>query len=60
MKTNNGSAEIWDDMHQTQRMMLLNKIYLPDGPVDLVACSGCPWDELPDQVQNDLSWTNWA
>jgi hypothetical protein len=51
---------MWDAMHETERLALLNKIYLPDGPIDLADCSRTVYDELPGQVRNDLKWLDWS
>lgn len=56
MKT---ASELWDELHQTDRLRLLNGIYLAGGAVDIIGCSHAPYDELPDQVQNDLTTLTW-
>lgn len=53
------TAEHWDTLHQTERLAILTRVYLPDSAVDVVECSLAPFDELPDQVQNDLSYLTW-
>jgi hypothetical protein len=53
------ASELWDAKHQTERLALLNKIYLPGAAVDMVGCSHTPFDELPDQVRADLTALSW-
>jgi hypothetical protein len=53
------ASDLWDAKHQTERLALLNKIYLPTGPIDLAECSRTEFDELPDQVRADLTALNW-
>lgn len=52
-------AQLWDELHQTDRLRIMNGFYLATGPIDVVACSHSPFDELPDQVQNDLTSLTW-
>ena len=53
------TAEAWDAKHQTERLALLNKIYIAGGAVNLAECSHTVFDELPDQVQADLTALSW-
>jgi len=58
------AATLWDAKHQTQRMELLNRIYLPENfghmmGMGMAECSRATFDELPEQVQHDLENLSW-
>lgn len=58
------AASLWDAKHETERMELLVRIYLPENfgetmGMGMSKCSRVPFDELPDQVQRDLENLSW-
>jgi len=53
------TAESWDALHQTERLAILNNIYLPTAGYDTAEFSRLPYDELPDEVRNDLHYLTW-